>query len=55
MGYREYAEQVCSGSIVSCEYTKLACQRFLDDLNRSDLIFKEKKHCLLMYSHLIIL
>ena len=44
MGYREYAEAVVAGSIIACEYTKLACQRFLDDLNRSDLIFKEKKN-----------
>ena len=43
MGYREYAEAVVAGSIVSCEYTKLACQRFLNDLSRPDLIFKEKK------------
>ena len=27
-----YAEQVVSGEIVACELTRLACQRFLDDL-----------------------
>ena len=43
MDYRDYAEKVCSGEIIACNYTKLACQRFLDDFNRSDLIFKEKK------------
>lgn len=43
MEYINYAKQVLSGEILACEYTKLACQRFLDDLNRPDLIFKEKK------------
>ena len=43
MNYREYAEAVVAGSIISCEFTKLACSRFLDDLNRDDLVFKEKK------------
>jgi phage terminase large subunit-like protein len=43
MDYREYAEAVVSGRIVACELTILACKRFLDDLERDDLIFKEKK------------
>ena len=54
MGYREYAEAVVAGSMIACEYTKLACQRFLDDLSRPDLIFKEKKvRTLLSFASLV--
>lgn len=31
-----YAEDVVSGEIVACKYVRLACQRFLDDLERED-------------------
>lgn len=27
-----YAERVVAGEIIACEYVRLACQRFLDDL-----------------------
>lgn len=32
----EYANNVVDGGIVSCRYVRLACQRFLDDLHRSE-------------------
>lgn len=32
-----YAEDVLSGQIPSCIYVKQACQRFIDDLDRSDI------------------
>lgn len=38
--YIQYAEDAVNGNIVVCELVKLACQRFLDDLKRTDLIFK---------------
>ncbi|AYW60704.1 TPA: terminase large subunit [Pseudomonas aeruginosa] len=31
---RQYASDVVSGGIVACRYVKLACQRFLNDLDR---------------------
>ena len=37
----EYARSVLSGEILACLYVRLACQRFLDDLERDDLIFVE--------------
>lgn len=39
----KYAEDVINGEIVAGRLIKLACQRFLRDLEREDLIFKEKK------------
>ena len=36
--YTEYAEKVINGEIVACEYIKLACQRYLNFLNREDII-----------------
>jgi phage terminase large subunit-like protein len=27
-----YAERVVAGNIIACEFVRLACQRFLDDL-----------------------
>ena len=33
---RQYASDVVSGGIVACRYVKLACQRFLNDLERQD-------------------
>lgn len=41
--YYIYAQQVVSGDIISCNYVKLACKRFLSDLQRDDLVFKYKK------------
>lgn len=40
----QYAEDVVSGRIVACEWVKLACKRFLDDLKSPDYYFNEKKH-----------
>lgn len=41
--YWKYAQDCVSGKQVCCLYTKLACQRFLDDLKRSDLLFVPSK------------
>ena len=41
--YIKYAEDVVSGKIVAGELIKLSCQRFLNDLKRDDLVFKEDK------------
>ena len=41
--YYEYADKVLNGSIVVGEYIKLACERFLNDLQREDLEFREEK------------
>lgn len=37
----DYASSVVRGDIVACKWVKLACQRFLDDLERDDLDFDE--------------
>ena len=37
----QYALDVASGKLPACQMVKLACTRYLDDLERSDLIFKE--------------
>lgn len=34
---RQYAEQVLSGEILACKWVRLACQRQLNDLQRTDL------------------
>ena len=39
----KYAEDVISGKKVAGEYIKLACKRFLADLQREDIVFKDKK------------
>lgn len=39
----QYAEDVLSGSINAGTLIKLACHRFLDDLNREDLVFNEER------------
>lgn len=39
-----YAEDVVSGKIVACQWVKLACQRFLDDISSPDFYFDEKKY-----------
>ena len=41
--YYKYAEDVLRNKIISCEFVKLACQRFIDDLQRDDLDFREDK------------
>ena len=41
--YTEYAEKVLSVEITASVYIKLACQRFLDWLERDDLEFRPKK------------
>ena len=37
----DYARRVVSGEVTSCLWIRLACQRFLDDLNRDDIRFDE--------------
>lgn len=39
--YYQYAVDVVEGKIVCCENIKLACKRFLSDLERNDLEFRE--------------
>lgn len=39
----QYALDVVSGEIVACEKVKLACQRHLNDLQRSDIYFDENE------------
>lgn len=41
--YYQYAEGVLQNKIITCEFVKLACQRFIDDLQRDDLDFREDK------------
>ena len=38
----QYAVDVTEGRIPAGKYHKLACQRFLSDLDRADLVFDEK-------------
>lgn len=40
----KYAEDVVSGRIIACQWVKLACQRFLDDLNSPEYYLDEKKY-----------
>ena len=40
----KYAEDVVSGRIVACQWVKLACQRFLDDINSQDFYFDDRKY-----------
>lgn len=39
---KKYARDVTSGKINAGKWTKLACQRFLDDLDRKDLVFDKE-------------
>lgn len=39
--YNKYAVDVVNGKIKCCESIKLACKRYLSDLERADLIFRE--------------
>lgn len=41
--YYDYCSKVLDGSIVVGEYIKLACERFQNDLQRDDLVFREDK------------
>ena len=40
----QYAKDVVSGKILSCQWVKLACKRFLDDINSQEYYFDEKKY-----------
>ena len=40
-GYVDYVKGVLDGSIVACEYIRLACQRTIDFDNRDDMYFDE--------------
>lgn len=35
----EYADKVISGDILACKWTKAACERFVRDLSRGDILF----------------
>lgn len=39
--YYQYAEDVVEGKVVACNSIQLACKRFISDLQRDDLDFKE--------------
>lgn len=41
--YKQYAEDILNNKIVAGRSIKLACQRFIDDLQREDLEFREDK------------
>lgn len=41
--YLKYCKQVLSGKITAGELIKFSCKRFLDDLKRKDLVFREDK------------
>lgn len=38
--YTEYARNVLNGNIIACEYIKLACQRYLNWMERDDMEFR---------------
>lgn len=40
----QYAKDVVSGKILACQWVKLACKRFLDDINSQNYYFDEKKY-----------
>lgn len=41
--YRKYAQDVATGKIVSGQLVHLACERFLNDLDRADLEFRDSE------------
>ena len=41
--YTQYAEDVLSGKIIACEYIKLACKRYLEWMERTDIEFIPSK------------
>lgn len=58
-----YAERVVAGEVITCEFVRLACQRFLDDLKYGEergIYFSEPAHstsstsinsCLMLKEH----
>ena len=42
--YLDYAYGVLSGNILACQWVKLACQRFLDDINSGKCYIDENKY-----------
>ena len=40
----QYAYDVVNGLILACQWVRLACQRFIDDLNSPDYYFDEQKY-----------
>lgn len=42
--YLTYAEDVVSGKVISCQWVKLACQRFLNDIKSGDYYVDEFKY-----------
>ena len=42
--YLTYAENVVSGKVISCQWVKLACQRFLNDIKSGDYYVDELKY-----------
>ena len=40
----KYAEDVVAGRIVACQWVKLACKRFLDDIHSPDYYLDEEKY-----------
>lgn len=41
--YTEYADDVLSGKIISCQYIKDVCSRYLNWLRRTDIEFRADK------------
>lgn len=39
--YYQYAEDIVAGNIIAGDTIRLACKRFLSDLKRNDMVFKE--------------
>ena len=42
--YLEYAKDVLSGDISACRWVKLACKRFLDDIDSGNCYVDENKY-----------
>lgn len=42
--YLTYAEDVVSGKVISCQWVKLSCQRFLDDINSGRCYVDDTKY-----------
>ena len=42
--YLTYAEDVVSGKVISCQWVKLACQRFLNDIKSGEYYIDELKY-----------
>ena len=39
--YYQYAEDIVAGNIIAGDTIRLACKRFISDLKRNDMVFKE--------------